>query len=84
MFSGNKKKQLCFKLFKKISLFFNIDHRENIISTIRIDHWSMLNVLSSLVQGIHMHPTIPGSVTIGPGEIRILSVNFQSFSATIL
>lgn len=56
----------------------------NVIFTVWIYHGSMLDTFPSFVHGIHMHPTIPGTMTTGPGEIRALSTDFQTLSPVIL
>lgn len=56
----------------------------NVISTVWINHGSMLDAFPSFVHRIHVHPTIPGTIAIGPDEIRVLSADFQTLSTAIL
>lgn len=56
----------------------------NVISTVWIYHGSMLGAFPSFVHGIHVHPTIPRTMTTGPGEIRAFSADFQTFLTAIL
>lgn len=47
-----------------------------VTSTVWIYHRSMLRAFPSCVHGIHMHPTVPGTMASGPGEIQAFSADF--------